>query len=137
MSNLPKEKTYQFIYHYFKDIEFAYDTLKAIHGKTMKELSVDQYDYLHNCESWDRNIDTASNTNTEKYSFFKETGCFICKCLESLGVCTMFLSYHSIYVELVGPVDDMDKAKLKCDLLSINNYVEEMREILLSLGFPL
>lgn len=137
MSNLQKGKMYQLIYDYFKDIEFAYDTLKAIHGKSINELSVNQYDYLHNCESWDRNIDTASNTSTERYQFFKETGCFICKCLESFGICTMFLSYHSIYIELVGPADDMDRAKLKCNLLSINNYIEEMREILLSIGFRL
>ena len=137
MSNLQKEEMYQQIYDYFKDIEFAYDTLKAIHGKSINELSIDQFNYLNNCESWDRNIDTASNTRTERYQFFNETGCFICKCLESLGICTMFLPYHSIYVELVGPTDDMDKVKLKCNLLNINNYIEEMREILLSIGFRL
>lgn len=137
MANLLKERTYQLIYDYFKDIEFAYDTLKEIHGKTINQLSVDQYDYLHNCELWNRTIDIASNTSTEKYSFFKEAGCYVCKCLKSLGICTMFLSYHSIYIELVGPADDMDSAKLKCNLLSINNYIEEMRGILLSIGFHL
>lgn len=137
MSNLPKEKTYQMLYDYFKDIEFAYDTLKEIHGKTINELSVEQYDYLQNCESWDRNIDTASNTSTEKYSFFKEAGYLACMYLESLGTCTMFLCYDAIYIELVGPADNMDSAKLKCNLLNINNYIEEMREILLSICLPL
>ena len=137
MSNLPKEKTYQMLYDYFKDIEFAYDTLKEIHGKTINELSVEQYNYLHNCESWDRNIDTASNTSTEKYSYFKEAGHIACIYLERLGICTMFLWYDSIYIELIGPADNMDKAKLNCDLLSINNYIEEMRGILQSIGFIL
>ena len=137
MSNLPNEKAYQFIYHYFKDIEFAYDTLKAIHGKTINELSVEQYDFLHNCESWARNIDTATNTSTEKYIFFKEDGYLACMYLESLGICTMFLQYHSIYIELIGPTDNMDSARLKCNLLNINNYIEEMMDILLSLGFRL
>lgn len=137
MSNLLKERTYQLIYDYFKDIEFAYDTLKDIHGKTINQLSVEQYDYLHNCELWNRTIDTASNTSTEKYSFFKEAGCYVCKCLESLGICTMFLSYHSIYIERTGSIDDMDSATLKCNLLNINNYIEEVKGILLMLGFHL
>ena len=137
MTNLLKEKTCQMMYNYFKDIEYAYDILKELHGKTISELSVEQYDYLHNCESWNRNIDIANNTSTEKFSFFKEAGHLACMCLENLGICTMFLSYQSIYIELVGPADDMDKAKLKCNLLNINNYVEELREILLSLSFRL
>ena len=137
MTTLLKERTYQLIYDYFKDIEFAYDTLKAIHGKTISELSVDQYDYLHNCESWDRNYDTQSNTSTEKYGFFKETGHFVCKCLESLGVCALFLPYDAIYIERIGPTDDMDSAILKCNLLNINNYIEEIKGILLALGFRL
>ena len=51
--------------------------------------------------------------------------------------CTMFLSYYSIFVELVGPSDDMDRAMLKCNLLNINDYVQEFKGILLSLGFRL
>ena len=137
MANLLKERTYQLIYDYLKDIEFAYDVLKEVNGKTMNELSVKQYDYLLNCESWNRKIDNARNTSTEEYRFFKEVGYLVCNCLENLGVCTMFLWYDSIYIELVGPADDMDRAKLKCNLLNINNYIEEMREILLSIGFRL
>lgn len=137
MTNLLKEKMYQLIYDYFKDIEFAYDILKEINGKTITQLTVEQYDYLNNCGSWNRKIDAANNTSTEKYSFFKDAGCFVCRCLESLGVCTLFLSYHSIYIELVGQADNMDDATLKCNLLDINNYIEEMREILQSLGFQL
>ena len=137
MKNCKSKMMYDIVYEYFKDIEYTYEILKEIDGKTINELSVEQYDYLHNCESWERKIDKASNTSTERYSFFKEAGYFVCKCLESFGICTLFLSYHSIYIELVGPADDMDNAKLNCNLLRINNYVEEMREILLSLCFRL
>ena len=132
-----KKEMYQFVYDYFKDIEFTYDFLKEINGKTVNELTVEQYDYLSSCESWSRKIDAANNTSTEKYSFFEKIGSFICGCLESFGVSTIFLSYRSIYIELIGPTDDMDSAILKCNLLSINNYIEEMRDILLSLGFRL
>ncbi len=137
MVNVNYEEIYHIIHEYFKNIEFTYDVLKEISGKTINELTVEQYDYLKNCESWSRKIDTASNTSTEKYSFFEKMGYFVCRCLESLGVCTMFLSYQSIYIELVGPTDNMDAAQLKCNLLNINNYVEELKEILLSFAFRL
>lgn len=132
---MTKENMYQLLHDYFQDIEFSYDTLKEIDGKAMNELTVEQYDYLQNCESWQCETDTANNTNTERYGFFKEAGSYVCKWLECLGICTRFLSYDSIYIELVGPADDMDSARLKCNLLRINHYVEEVREILLSLGF--
>lgn len=134
---MTKENMYQLLWDYFQDIEFLYDTLKEIDGKTINELTVEQYDYLQNCESWQCEKDTANNTNTEKYSFLKEAGSLVCKFLERLGICTMFLPYNSIYIELVGPSDDMDRAKLKCNLLRINNYIEELRGILLSLGFAI
>lgn len=137
MKNCKSKMMYDIVYEYFKDIEYTYEILKEIDGKTINELSVEQYDYLHNCESWERKIDKASNTSTERYSFFKEAGYFVCKCLESFGICTLFLPYDAISIERIGQADDMDGAKLKCNLLNINNYVEEIKGILLSLGFIL
>ena len=57
--------------------------------------------------------------------------------MEIVNTITLFLSYDAIYIELIGPSDDMDRAKLKCNLLRINNYIGELREILLSLGFAI
>ena len=137
MKDLFQEALYQYVYDYFKNIEFAYDVLKEIDGKTINQLTTEQYDFLHSCESLDCEVDTANNTSIQKYNFLKNMGCLACKCLEELGICTMFLSYYSIFVELVGPSDDMDRAMLKCNLLNINDYVQEFKGILLSLGFRL
>ena len=137
MDYLSIEQKYKFLYDYFKEIEYAYDFFKSINGKTIQELTTEQYDYLYSCESWNRNIDPANNTNTEKYTFFKGEGGLACCCLERLGIATLFLEYDSIYIELIGPTDNMDNAVFKCDLLRINNYIEEIRVILLSLSFLL
>lgn len=137
MKNCKSKMTYDIVYEYFKDIEYTYEVLKEIDGKTINELSVEQYDYLNACELRECEIDSANQSCTEKYNFLKEAGYFACKCLECLGICTLFLPYDAISIERIGQADDMDGAKLKCNLLNINNYVEEIKGILLSLGFIL
>lgn len=128
---------YQFMYDYFRNIEFAYEILKEINGKRIDQLTTEQYDYLQNVESLNCMVDTDNNIRKFRYNYFQEEGSIACNCLESMGICTMFLPFECIYVELVGPFDNMDRAILKCNLLNINDYVQEIKEILLSIGFRL